>query len=208
MGRIKLNLRNLSIPEKIARAQQIVAALTGNPNFTSPHPPLAQVTAAIGELETAANAAHAARQEAKVRTAAQNTKEEALDRILMQLVSHVESVAGSDQEVIMSAGLDVRSTSAPASSSPSAPPSLTATAGDHDGEIDLSWDTVRGARSYVIERSPDPPTDNSWAHAAVSTRSSATIQGLTSGTRYWFRVAALTTNGQSAWSNPAMKIAP
>jgi hypothetical protein len=208
MARIKLNLRTLSIPEKIARAQQIVAALTGNPNFTSPHPPLAQVTAAIGELEAAANAAQAARQEAKARTAAQNTREEALDQILMQLVAHVESVAGSDQELIMSAGLDVRGPSAPSTSTPSAPPSLTATAGDHDGEIDLSWDTVRGARSYVVERSPDPPADTTWAHAAVSIRSSITIQGLTTGTRYWFRVAAITTNGQTAWSNPAVKVAP
>lgn len=208
MARIKFNLRTLSIPEKIARAQQIVAALTGNPNFTSPHPPLAQVTAAIGELEAAANAAQAARQEAKARTAAQNAKEEALDQILTQLVAHVESVAGNDQELIMSAGLDVRTASASVSSSPAAPPSLTATAGDHDGEIELSWDAVRGARSYVVERSPDPPTDTSWSHAAVAPRSSITIHGLASGTRYWFRVAAISTNGQTAWSNPAVKVAP
>ena len=208
MARIRLNLRSLSIPEKIARSQQIVAALTGNPNFNAPHPPLAQVTTAIGELEAASNAAQAARQEAKVRTAAQNAKEEALDQTLTQLVAYVESVAGNDQEVIMSAGLDVRGPSAPTASTPSAPPSLTATAGDHDGEIDLSWDTVRGARSYIVERSPDPPNETSWAHAAVSLRSSTTIQGLNSGTRYWFRVAAVTTNGQTAWSNPAVKVAP
>ncbi|HEX8500280.1 MAG TPA: fibronectin type III domain-containing protein [Pyrinomonadaceae bacterium] len=208
MARIKLNLRSLSIPEKIARSKQIVAALTGNPNFTSPHPPLAQVTAAVNELEAAADAAQAARQEAKARTATQNTKEEALDQILTQLVAHVESVAGNDQELIMSAGLDVRGAPAPAASTPAAPPSLTATAGEHEGEIDLSWDAVRGARSYVVERSPDPPTESSYTHAAVSTRSRTTIEGLTSGTRYWFRVAAVTTAGQSPWSNPAVKVAP
>ena len=210
MARIKLNLRSLSIPEKLARAQQVVRALTGNPNFTSPHPPLAQVTAAIDDLEAASNAAQAARQEAKARTSAQNTKEDALDQILTQLVAHVESVAGNDDELIMSAGLDVRAAPTPARSNAtqSAPPSLTATAGDHDGEIDLSWDTVRGARSYVIERSADPPSETTWAHSGVSTRSRTTIEGLTSGTRYWFRVAAITSSGQTPWSNPAMKIAP
>jgi hypothetical protein len=208
MPRIKLNLRSLTIPEKIARSQQIVAALTDNPNFTAPHPPLAQVSAAINELETATNAAQAARQEAKARTAAQNAKEDALDKIMAQLVAHVESIAGDDQQLIMSAGLDVRAAAAPAPTTPPAPPALTATAGDHEGEIDLSWDTVRGARSYVVERSPDPPTESSWTHAAVSTRSQTTIEHLTSGTRYWFRVAAVTATGQSAWSNPAMKIAP
>lgn len=208
MGRIKLNLHNLSIPEKIARGQQLVTALTNNTNFPTPHPPLGQVTTAIGDLETAANAAHAARQEAKARTATQNAREEALDLILTQLVAHVESVAGDDEELIMSAGLDLRGPSAPAAATSGPPPSLTATAGDHDGEIDLSWDTVRSARSYVVQRSPDPPNETSWVHATVSTRSATTIQGLTSGTRYWFRVAAVTTSGQTAWSNPAVKVAP
>jgi len=210
MARIKLNLRSLSVPEKTARAQQIVRALTGNPNFPSPHPPLAQVTAAIEELEAASNAAQAARQEAKARTAAQNAKEEALDQILTQLVAHVESVAGNDDELIMSAGLDVRSASGPGRASSAQPISisLTATAGDHDGEIDLSWDTVRGARSYVVQRSPDPPSESTWTHSAISTRSRATVEGLNSGTRYWFRVSAVTPNGQTAWSNPVVKIAP
>ena len=210
MARIKLNLRSLSIPEKLARAQQIVAALTDNPNFTSPHPTLAQVTAAIEELEAASRAAQAARQEAKARTAAQNAKDEALDQTLTQLVAYVESIAGSDDELIMSAGLDVRAASGPVHStlSPSISISLTATAGDHDGEIDLSWDTVRGARSYVVQRSPDPPSEPTWIHSGVSTRSRTTVEGLNSGTRYWFRVAAITTSGQTAWSNPVVKIAP
>ena len=210
MARIKLNLRSLSVPEKTARAQQIVRALTGNPGFTSPHPPLAQVSAAIEELEAASNAAQAARQEAKARTAAQHVKEEALDQLLTQLVAHVESVAGNDDELIMSAGLDVRAPSGPGRSTASQPISisLTATAGDHDGEIDLSWDTVRGARSYVVQRSPDPPSESTWTHSGISTRSRTSVEGLNSGTRYWFRVAAITASGQTAWSNPVVKIAP
>lgn len=210
MSRIKLNFKSLSVPEKLARAQQVVRALTGNPNFTSPHPPLAQVTTAIEELETAANDAQAARQEAKARTVAQHSKEETLDLVFTQLVAHVESVAGDDEEVIMSAGLDLRNPPGPSHSTQTQPVSisLTATVGDHDGEIDLSWDTVRGARSYVIERSSDPPGESTWTHSGVSTRSRATVEDLTSGTRYWFRVAAVTASGQSPWSNPVVKIAP
>jgi len=210
MSRIKLNLKGLSVPEKLARSQQIVRALTGNPNFTSPHPPLAQVSAAIEELEAASNDAQAARQEAKARTAAQHAKEEALDQILTQLVAHVESIAGDDEEAVMSAGLNLRNPPGPSHSTPAQPVSisLTATVGDHDGEIDLSWDTVRGARSYVIQQSPDPPSEPTWIHSDISTRSRATVEGLTSGTRYWFRVAAVTASGQSPWSNPVAKIAP
>jgi predicted phage tail protein len=80
--------------------------------------------------------------------------------------------------------------------------------GDHDGELDASWDTVAGAKSYVIEISDDPPTPASWRHAGVSPKSKFTVEGLESGKRYWIRVAAINAAGQSGWSNPATKMAP
>jgi phosphodiesterase/alkaline phosphatase D-like protein len=132
--------------------------------------------------------------------------EEELGGVLSQLASHVESVAGGDEKMIMSAGMNVRS--APTTSDLDAPESLTPTMGDRDGEVDLQWDKVNRARSYVIERSPDPPTATSWSHAATSTKSQVTVDGLTSGTKYWFRVAAVGANGQSPWSNPVSKVAP
>ena len=129
------------------------------------------------------------------------------DQAFTQLAAYVESVSGDDEAKIMSAGMDVRAV-ATTSNELSAPEGLMATASDHDGEIDLQWNSVNGARSYLIERSADPPTAESWQHEAVSTRSSATIEGLTSGTKYWFRVASVGAQGQSGWSNPAVKIAP
>jgi hypothetical protein len=207
MPKFKLNFGNLSIPEKVARAQQIVAALTGNSNFPTPHPTLAEVTAAINELETAANAAQAARREARHLTGVQTTKEDVLNRVMSQLGGYVESVAGGDESLIMSAGLDMRSAAAPDSSAPVAPETLTATTGNHDGEVELSWDTVRGARSYVVERTTDPQA-GPWTPAGVSPRSSLIVEELESGKRYYFRVAAVTLNGQSPWSNHAVKVAP
>jgi hypothetical protein len=67
---------------------------------------------------------------------------------------------------------------------------------------------VTGARSYVIDKSTDPVTAASWSHAGVSAKSSYTAYGLTSGRRYWFRIAAVSNNGPSGWSEPATKIAP
>lgn len=207
MSKIKLNLHRLTIPEKTARAQQIVAAMTGNANFTTPQPTLTQVSAAIDELDAAYLAAQTARQDAKNKTTTQNQKEEALDAALTQLAGYVESVTGGDEAKITSAGMDVRAQQTATGDLP-APEGLNATAGDRDGEIDLSWDKVDKARSYVVERSPDPPAATTWQHAAVSTKSQTTVGGLTSGTKYWFRIAALGPNGQSPWGNPVAKIAP
>ena len=207
MPKVKLNLRNLTVLEKIARARQVVAALTGNTNFPTPHPTLAEVTAAADALEAAADAAQAARFEAKRRTAAQGVKEDDLTQLMTQLAAHVESVAGDDEARILSAGLETRSAHTTDSSAPTAPETLTATTGNHEGEIELSWDAVRNARSYVVERTADPQA-GPWAQAGVSPRSSLIVEGLDSGKRYYFRVAAVTLNGQSPWSNHAVKVAP
>ena len=206
MPRIRLNLSKLSITEKIAKARQIVTALTGNASFPTPSPPLASITTAANELKTANDEVLASRQTAKEKTAIQNQKEDALNQLLTQCAAYVESVGGNNEQLILSAGMAMRAPAVATTDAPTQPEALTATAGDHDGEIDLSWDTVAGAKSYVIEKSPDPPT--TWTHAGVSTRSTFAVQNLTSGTRYWFRVAALNGNGQSGWSDPAMKIAP
>jgi hypothetical protein len=209
LSKIKLNLKGLSIPEKVARARQIVTALTGNADFASPQPALADVTASINALETAYNEAQVARQEAKAKTSAQGQKEEEVGHILSQLASYIDSASGGDETKIKNAGLDVRSTSgASVSGGSTAPAALEATASDYDGQIDLRWERVEKAKSYLIERSPDPPTGTSWSPAAVVTKARASVSGLTSGTKYWFRVAAVNTGGQSAWSDPATKIAP
>jgi hypothetical protein len=208
MTRIKLNLSRLSLIEKVAKGRQIVTALTGNSDFPTPTPALAGITTAINDVEAAYIAVQAIRQEAKTRTTDQNNKEDILDRLLMQLASYVEAVAGDDLVLIQSAGMGVRGPAVSTGETPTQPANLAATAGDRDGEIDLTWEAIVGAKSYVVERSPDPITETSWTHAGVFTKSKATIAGLASGTRFWFRVAAVNANGQSGWSDPAVKIAP
>jgi hypothetical protein len=208
MAKVKLNFRNLTVPEKVARAQQVVAALTGNSHFPTPHPALAEVSAAAAALAAAAEAAQAARREAQSRTAAREAREDELTQLITQLGGYVESVAGGDEALIMSAGLETRSEPTADSSAPAAPETLTATTGDREREVELAWDTVRGARSYVVERATDPQAADSWTQAGVSPRSSLVVEGLESGKRYYFRVAAVTLNGQSPWSNHAVKVAP
>jgi hypothetical protein len=208
MAQIKLNFKDLSPADKATRADQIVANLAGNAHFPTPNPPLATVTAAANALRTALVEARTARQESQAKTAAQNDREDDLDKIMRQLAAYIENVSAGDETMIKSAGVSVRSPTATSADGLAAPTALSATEGDHDGEIDLHWNSVKRARSYIVERSPDPPTDSSWTQVQVVISSSATVSGLTRGAKHWFRVAAVGSGGQSGWSDPATKIAP
>jgi hypothetical protein len=204
--KVKLNIRGLSIPERIARGREIVKAMDKNPAFPNPQPTLAEVTADIDALDAAYAHSQAVKQEAIASTTATHDKDAAYEITMRKLGAHVESVA-TDEKTVQSAGMSVGSTRGPLVPA-TVPTGLTASEGDHDGTLDLNHDRVKGAKSYVYEMSLDPPTATSWKHAAVSAKSSVTISGLASGTRYWFRVAAITSTGQSGWSDPATKIAP
>jgi fibronectin type III domain protein len=207
MARIKLNIRDLSVPDKVARGRQIVSAMTNNTNFSTPHPSLSDVTASLATLEQTHTSLQTAKATVKAKATALTDAEAKAERILSQLAAYVESIAGSDETIITSAGLETKmSRSAPTVLSP--PQGLSTAVGDHDKKIDLSWKKVAKAKSYTIQFSPDPPTAETWVHAAITTASSATIENLTSGTRYWFRVAAVGAMGQSGWSEPATRIAP
>jgi hypothetical protein len=47
MARIRLNLKNLSITDKLAKGRQIVTAMTNNASFPNPNPPLTEITASL-----------------------------------------------------------------------------------------------------------------------------------------------------------------
>ena len=205
MSKIKLNLRQ-PVPEKIQTGRQIVAAMTNNPNFASPHPPLADITLPLSTLDDAYNAHQIAKTDARTKASAADDAEIQVDRLLRKLAAYVESIADTDETIIASAGMQTKASR----TTPSivvAPQALSATAGDHEGEIDLSWRKVDNAKSYIIQTSPDPPSAESWSHADTTTVASKTIQNLTSGKKYWFRVAAIGSLGQSGWSEPATRIA-
>lgn len=208
MAKVKLDIRGLSIPERVARYRQIITALTGNPNFPNSQALLTEFTDGVDGLETAFATAQADRQTSKQSTSVLHEKDDSTEAIARRVGAFVESAAGDDEPKILSASMNVRSAATSATIDATAPTGLSASEGDHDGEIDLTNDRVKGAKSYVYERSFDPPTATSWVHAAVSPTSSVTISGLASGTRYWFRVAAVMSTGGTGWSDPASKIAP
>ena len=207
MARVRLNLRSLSVPAKIAKGRHIVTSMTDNKNFPNPTPPLTEVTAVLDSLEEAFAQMQASRAKVTALTVTQDNAEAKLDQTLTQVAAYVESVAGRDDTLITSVGMELKA-SPSTTTLPSVPQAVTAAAGDHDGELVLSWKSVPRAKSYVIESSTDPATVTSWEHVGIATSATKTINGLKSGTRFWFRIAAVGAGGQSGWSEHATKVAP
>jgi hypothetical protein len=204
---VVLNLRGLSVPEKVAKAKSIAVAMTNNPNFANPKPSPAEILAAAAELEMADSEVMQIRDASVTKTAVRSQKDEALDLILSASAGYVEGESKGDEAKIKSAGMDVKANATPIGI-PAMPAALKASEGAKTGIISLKWKAVRGAKSYLV-RSTDTIADNaSWKQVAVVTKSAADIDALVSGKHYWFQVSAVGAAGQGAWSDPAVKVAP
>jgi hypothetical protein len=207
MARIRLNLKGLNDDQLLAQARGHDTAMDGNANFPTPSPAAAQFEGAITEFDTALAEQRAAEQTAQQRTSAKSDKRAVLEALLKARADYVENTSGGDETKILSAGFDVRGPAAPVGI-PAQPANLVATMSDLPGCIDLMWDRVRGASTYVVQICPDPLSEANWRQIGLPTKSSFTATGLTSGSRYWFRVAAIGAAGQGPWSDQAMKMAP
>lgn len=64
-----------------------------------------------------------------------------------------------------------------------------------------------GAKSYCVEQPADRASPEGWRAAASSTKATAMVKGLVSGRKYWFRVAAIGSAGQGAWSETVGMVA-
>lgn len=207
MSKVKLELFQKSLAQKIELGKTIVTKMTGNTTFAAPNPLLTTVATAITNLTTASADLEAARKTVELKMSALGQTEKVFDLLLTQLGNYVDNVSNGDEAKILSAGMDVQKER-------STPTSIdkvvyvSATIGDNSGEIDLSWDKVSGAKSYVVETALSSMNPLEWKHMLVSTKSKAEIGKLKSGEGYQIRVAAVGAAGQGAWSDPVVKVAP
>jgi len=149
----------------------------------------------------------AAKSEVSTRAVTQDNAEAKLDQLVTQLAAYVESIAGRDDTLITSAGMETKGSRTP-STVPTAPQGVSASAGEHEGEIILAWKPVPNARSYIIESSLDPATANGWTQVGIATAATKSIGNLTTGKLSWFSIAAVGALGQSGWSEHATKVVP
>jgi hypothetical protein len=181
--------------------------MTGNASFTAPNPTLTVFGTKITDATTKVAAYNASVTASQTAMSDRDTSLEALRQTMRQLAAYVENASGGDAVKIESAGMGVRA-AATKIGVPAQVLNLVLTAGDFDGTLDAACDAVYGASSYEIQTSADPMTATSWAFKMTSSKSSATLEGLTSGAKVWVRVRAIGAAGPGPWSDPAVKTVP
>ncbi len=86
---------------------------------------------------------------------------------------------------------------------------LAAAKGDSKGEINLQWDSVENAVSYIIEIANSKKSKIiKWKVHDIISESRYTVRNLRSNKNYFFRVSYMNGNGQSEISRKIIKKAP
>ncbi|MEZ5386189.1 MAG: fibronectin type III domain-containing protein [Prosthecobacter sp.] len=184
----------------------VLAAMTGNANFPTPMPALADITTQHTAFKDALAAQKAAKIALTQATAAKDAARDAVETLVTHLANYVEIASSGEEAKILSAGMQVRTPAAPVGAV-AAPGDLAASAGDNEGEVELTCDPVAGASSYEWQcRQHQDGTE--WQAVKMSTNSRITVTDLTPGALYAFRVRALGAAGPGPWSDEAVKRAP
>lgn len=199
---IRRPFASLLLPRKVsdlvAYATRVVQAMTGNPAFPTPTPPLAVVSAAIGELQAAETAALA---RTKGAVTARNEKRVAL---LQQLKGYIQATADAAPEnggsIIESAGIALRKVPTHAARASAATP------GAVSGSAVVTAAVAARRAAYDWEYSVDG--GKTWVAAPGTLRARTTITGLPPATTVQFRHRAVTTDGQGDWSQPTSLLVP
>ena len=143
---------------------------------------------------------------AKAEILAARVAREALEEALGVLGHYVNTVAnGSAATVELSGFHSYDTTRRPDLSPPAAPTELTLRQGKVSGSIDARYKSARKPSINEVQLHLGNPNDEAgWRMAGLFGTGSATITGLTPGTRVWVRVRTVGLKGvMGAWSDPA-----
>jgi hypothetical protein len=206
MAKVKLDLQNKSDSELVNFTEQHITAMTGNAAFATPAPSAASFLTLKDNFKDALEAAGLAEQAWRTAIALKDAARVALGLGFNQRGSYVDQTSNGVETVILTSNLPVRAIAAPIGELP-APIDFLATMGDMEGEIDVAWSRVRGAKSYMVQHSAHV-VPRVWSQSKVVTKSQTTITGCPPGELCVFRVAAVGPAGQGPWSDESIKMSP
>lgn len=195
-----LDFIQLPVVAKIAFYRSVLAHLTGNDTFSNPDASLVEVKTAIDALEAAYQATLDG---SRTAVSAMHDAEDKADALFRILVAYVNRIADGNETQILSSGFHVSKQSGTVQK-----PELDAQNGDNSGSVWLVARAVDKAGAYIWQMVKDnlPASDDGWITIGHSTQSYYQVTGLTPGSKYYFRLTAITPTGQTDYTAPLIKI--
>ena len=179
----------------ITKTRNIIAKMTGNPDFPTPDPALADVKALVDDLEKlvilAADGSHPAHD-------SMIAKRKELELMLRSLGLYVDKIAQGNVLIIDRSGFEINKDTSRGNKA-----GFWIDRGGFAGEIECGCASIKRSRSYVWQFivSETAPTDASiWVLAGVSTQIKMTITDLDSGKKVWIRYCGVLPEGMTPWS--------
>lgn len=126
-----------------------------------------------------------------------------MGRKMRKIAMSVERIADGDGAVIVSAGFNLAKQRSTSSRS-----EFSVELGEKSGSVSLRRQRIDGARSYIWQYyiGDAPGNEAGWVTAQVTSQASVELTGLNPLTKYWFRVAAVTIQGTTAFCSPIMQV--
>jgi hypothetical protein len=179
----------------------IIASLTGNPNFPTPTVDLPTLSAQATTFGTAVtNAAPGG----KELTAIKNAARKVLITMLRKVAAYVQSIASQDVAMLLSSGFQANSTNR--ARTPLAIPAIVSILNNATTELAVRLQPVDNARAYQVRYSV---VGGAWQPAVDSTQArQIVLENLTPGTTYTAQARAVGgSKGYSDWSDPVSHMA-
>jgi hypothetical protein len=204
MRRAKLStlFANFSDANLEQKAKLVIVSMTGNANFGSPVPTLAELQAALDQYSADLTAASTL---GRINVANKNASRAKLEALMTQLAMYVMYVAMGDEAILTSSGFSLTKT--PEARYITNPGNVTLSNGITSGQMTGSVKTVPGSNGYLHQICTELPTPETVWTSYPSTRRQFTFTGLLAGKQYWVRVAATGANEQIAYSPVASQFA-
>lgn len=198
---IKLSLDRMRPVDLEALSLNVVANMTGNPNFATPAVPLADLATEADKLEELIQQATNGSRQSKL---LRDDQVAVVQAMLRAQADYVRSVCGGDRTKLESSGFELARSPEPIGI-PGVPQRVEARFTSLKGEVKLRWSSVHGARGYQVwTTDQDPATGGKWQPIGYTTRVSHLITDLESYKAYFFCVSAIGAAGEGAQSDPAL----
>lgn len=206
--KIKLNLRQKSREQKIQFGKEVHQSVNGNANFPNASAVLSGLQTATDELQSALTGYDEALALMKGKLSILRSKEKNFSGKMRQVANHVESESDFDASKMQSAGFELKSKTGVKKNTMVMTMIKEVKDINLAGCLQVRWKRIPNAVTYNVSVTTDVNSEESWRIVKSVRKSNCVVEGLRSGTSYWFRVSVVSAAGTSSPCDPANKIAP